>query len=300
MIQTRLLIGSALILLAAAVLYLDGFLAPWYPLLGLTVLAVLWRAAYELQQLLEPAHRPPLWLLGLGLSLCWVANWWHRLAASALPASALCPSSPWTGVLFAYGLAFLAAFLWEMARYPHAGAALPRLAATTLILSYLGLFGSCFLQLRLLPESAEGPPTLAWLVAAIAVPKANDIGAYFTGTFLGRTPMAPHLSPKKTWEGGAGGLAGGIAAALLLGQWQPLLFPAGVYEAALFGLVVGGAGMLGDLAESLWKRDCQAKDAAALLPAFGGLLDVIDSLLFAAPVVYLWSQFPPSRFPWQP
>jgi phosphatidate cytidylyltransferase len=290
MIRTRLLIGTTLALLAAALLYLDAFLAPWYPLLGGTVLAVLWRAAYELRQLLEPTHRPPYFLLGFGLSLCWAANWWPLIAAAWLPPSRFSPPTVWSAVLFAYCLTFVLAFFWEMARYPYAGAALPRLAVTTLILTYLGLLGSCFLQLRFLPPSREGPAAIAWLVAAIAVPKANDIAAYFTGTFLGRTPMAPHLSPKKTWEGAAGGLAGGVAAAWLITLWQPSLFPDGLAEAVLFGLLVGGAGMLGDLAESLWKRDCHAKDAAALLPGFGGLLDVIDSLLFAAPVVYLWSQ----------
>ena len=290
MIRTRLLIGTVLALMAAALLYLDGFLAPWYPLVGGTVLAVLWRAAYELRQLLEPGHRPPYLVLVLGLTLCWAANWWPLLAASWSSESRFFTTSVWTAVLFAYCSTFLVTFLWEIACYPHAGAALPRLAATTLILTYLGLLGSCFLQLRWLPPSDEGPAALAWMVAAIAVPKANDIAAYFTGTFLGRTPMAPHLSPRKTWEGAAGGLAGGVLAALLMAHWQPCLFPAGWVEAVLFGLLVGGAGMLGDLAESLWKRECHAKDAAALLPGFGGLLDVIDSLLFAAPVVYVWSQ----------
>jgi phosphatidate cytidylyltransferase len=294
MIQTRLLIGTLLAILAAALLYADAFLAPWFPLVGLTTLAVLCRAAYELQQLLEPRTRPALILLFTGITLCWLANWWPVVVTTGcLPATLLMSAQVWGALLVAYCTAFVLAFLWEMARYPHDGPALPRLAAWTLITTYLGLLGSCFLQLRLLPESSAGPPVIAWLAAAIIVPKANDIAAYFSGTWMGRTPMAPYLSPKKTWEGALGGLAGGAIAAAALGWWQPELFPHGWPEALLFGLLVGAAGMLGDLAESLLKRDCHAKDAAAILPGFGGLLDLIDSLLFAAPVVYLWQLWRP-------
>ena len=66
------------------------------------------------------------------------------------------------------------------------------------------------------------------------------------------------------------------------------MFPGGIWEAAVFGLVIGVAGVLGDLAESLVKRDCHTKDASKSIPGFGGLLDVVDSVLFAAPIAYLW------------
>jgi phosphatidate cytidylyltransferase len=119
------------------------------------------------------------------------------------------------------------------------------------------------------------------------VPKCNDIGAFFTGTFLGKHKMTPTLSPKKTWEGFVGGMLSGAAAAVGLSFAAPV-FPGGMPEAAAFGLVVGVAGVLGDLAESLIKRDCGTKDASKSIPGFGGVLDVVDSVLFAAPVAYLW------------
>src|SRR5262249_42312432 len=123
------------------------------------------------------------------------------------------------------------------------------------------------------------------LALTIFVPKAGDIGAFFTGTFLGKHKMTPTLSPKKTWEGFAGGLVASVLAAVGLGQILPV-FRHGMLGAAAVGVVV--AGVLGDLAESLIKRDCQTKDAAKSIPGFGGLLDVIDSVLFAAPVAYVW------------
>ena len=98
--------------------------------------------------------------------------------------------------------------------------------------------------------------------------------------------MAPRISPKKTWEGFAGGMLTGAAVAVGLAYLAPAF--SGPLEAAAFGLAVGVAGVLGDLAESLVKRDCQTKDASKSIPGFGGVLDVIDSVLFAAPVAYLW------------
>ena len=99
--------------------------------------------------------------------------------------------------------------------------------------------------------------------------------------------MMPRLSPKKTWEGFAGGLAFAVATAVIAGQFVPV-FRHGFVEAAAFGLVVGIAGVLGDLAESLIKRDGLSKDASKAVPGFGGVLDVIDSILFAGPVAYVW------------
>ena len=141
---------------------------------------------------------------------------------------------------------------------------------------------------------------------AIFVPKLGDVAAYFTGRLIGRHRMTPAISPKKTWEGFAGGLLGALATAVLLNRilnpllqavhYDPAFDPAtqssvlqgGDWAALGFGLTVGLAGVLGDLAESLIKRDCRRKDAADTVPGFGGVLDVIDSILFAAPVAYLW------------
>ena len=130
----------------------------------------------------------------------------------------------------------------------------------------------------------------AWLVAGLLlVVKMGDIGAYFTGRFLGRHKMIPWLSPGKTMEGLAGGLVlGGIAGLLLSmisNSAQPenqLLMAFGV----IGGVVLAFVGALGDLAESLLKRAAGAKDSGRLLPGMGGVLDVVDSPLATGPVAF--------------
>jgi phosphatidate cytidylyltransferase len=152
--------------------------------------------------------------------------------------------------------------------------------------AYLGLLPSFLAQLRWLDDAQTYKPVAA-LALAIFVPKCCDIGAYFTGRLLGRHPMSPILSPKKTWEGLLGGLV--LSAVVAVAINRPLsVLRGGDLSAAGFGLAVGGIGALGDLAESLIKRDCRRKDASQVVPGFGGVLDVVDSIVFAAPLAYCW------------
>jgi phosphatidate cytidylyltransferase len=156
------------------------------------------------------------------------------------------------------------------------------------IAAYLGLLPSFFAQLRWLAGTDKGVATGTQALAlALFVPKGCDIGAYFTGRLLGRHRMTPILSPKKTWEGFAGGMLAAVAIAIGLGRMGPALRGSD-WLALGFGLTVGLAGILGDLAESLIKRDSRHKDAAQNVPGFGGVLDVVDAVVFAAPVAYAW------------
>ncbi len=113
-----------------------------------------------------------------------------------------------------------------------------------------------------------------------------DILAYFTGRKLGKIPLAPGISPKKTLEGTIGGLCGSTLAGLLLAQFLPLDFLSS-FTGAILGLLVGLAGAIGDLNQSALKRGVNVKDAGDLLPGHGGILDRFDSLLFATPIFYL-------------
>jgi phosphatidate cytidylyltransferase len=127
-----------------------------------------------------------------------------------------------------------------------------------------------------------------FLLSCIAVSKLADVGGYLFGRKFGRHKMIPRISPNKSWEGLFAGLALSIAAAYVL--WVARLLPLGAaWTVAVYGLLVGGMGTLGDLAESLLKRGSGRKDTDDLVPGFGGVLDVVDSLLISAPVAYFLS-----------
>lgn len=276
MLRTRLLFGAVLVVAVLGILVADAWFAPWYPvLLGTTMAAGLW-SALELRRLL-PDPKPPRRVTLLALALVLLSNW-----TTAWVGYPKC----WVFIAAAHVLALWLGFFWEGARFRGAGdGAIQRLAGGFWTIGYLGLLTSFLVQLRWL-EGAMGTTALA---LAIFVPKAGDSAAYFVGRAFGRSPMTPVLSPKKTWEGAAGGMVGSIGAALGIQAYAgsdaiPMNWP----QAAAFGLAVGAVGLLGDLMESLIKRDSGQKDASQAMPGFGGLLDVLDSILFSAPVSYLW------------
>lgn len=126
---------------------------------------------------------------------------------------------------------------------------------------------------------------LIWVLASV---KSCDIGAFFTGTAIGKHKMIPWLSPGKTWEGLIGGLVtSGLVA--LLGSWLLLkngIAAPGLLYSAIMGVFMGGFGQMGDLAASLLKRDAGVKDSGSSLPGFGGAMDLIDSPILVAPLAY--------------
>ena len=159
------------------------------------------------------------------------------------------------------------------------------------------------------PESGGTPPGVpgyrveggggtggAVLLFSVFLVKMTDTGAFFTGRALGRTKMVPWLSPKKTWEGFAGGMATTVLCALLIGYW---LHAAGIvriqerhmaypWALVVLGVLLGLFSAAGDLCASLLKRDAAVKDSGQALPGLGGVLDVLDSPLLAAPVAWLF------------
>jgi len=284
MLRTRLWVGTLLILLAGGGLIVDQWFAPFYPLLFVLVLGLALAAGVELVHLPSAARRPCPWLCYGGLAALVASNW-----LAHVPPTAGLGLGPWPWVVGAFTALVLAAFLVEMATFQQPGTSLLRIALAVWLVAYLGLLPSFLVQLRWFGTS--GTDGLMALFLAIFVPKCCDIGAYFTGRLLGRHLLTPVLSPRKTWEGAAGGLVVAAGAAVALDQLGPakLLHHRWGVEIA-FGVALGVAGMLGDLAESLLKRDCQRKDASQAVPGFGGVLDVVDAVLFAGPVAYLWFQ----------
>ncbi len=191
-------------------------------------------------------------------------------------------------ILLAIAAGVLIAFVGEMLRFKLPGGHMINLSGAIFAIVYVGLLGSFMVMLRI----AYG---VAAVVSMIVVVKFCDIGAYTVGRLFGRHKMAPNLSPGKTIEGGFGGVAFAI-----LGAWlsTAVIFPLATGEPSqttwlgvvIYGVTVGLAGALGDLAESLIKRDVMRKDSGTNVPGFGGFLDIFDSLLLAAPVAFgLWA-----------
>lgn len=185
-----------------------------------------------------------------------------------------------------------ACFVEGVLRYRPGADMLRRVAAGAFAAVGLGLPLAFLVALRLLDRRvANGvvePLGLLPLVSLVAVVKAGDIAAYVVGSLVGRHRMAPLLSPGKTWEGAAASLAASLAVAWIVIDriaWTTAARPWGGWLA--YGLLVGVAGMLGDLAESLVKRELAAKDSGTSLGGLGGVLDLVDALLLAAPVAWL-------------
>jgi phosphatidate cytidylyltransferase len=274
--------GALLILLALAVLGIDNYLAPVYPLLLVLLLLLSAAASYELANLLDPVRRPRPFPTTLAIWLVLISNWLPHLFSRQPP---WLGHDTWHWVLAAMVATLLGAFLFEMATFRDAATSVERLSLMYWSVAYLGFLPSFFAHLRWLgdqPMNGTGALTLA-----IFVPKCADIGAYFAGRRFGRRPMAPVLSPKKTWEGAAGGIAASVIAAIVIDRALPSMLN-GILREIGFGITVGIAGMLGDLAESLIKRAGRFKDASQSIPGFGGFLDVLDAVIFAAPVAYAW------------
>ena len=166
------------------------------------------------------------------------------------------------------------------------------LAVTSTIFGVLWLTWLFFFTARMefSPSFDGSMPGAFVLLWCIAVTKFTDMGAYITGSLIGKHKMIPHISPAKTWEGFVGALFFALLAAsglYLLFPAQLAIFPSWLHVIAL-SQVVALLAVVGDLAESLWKRSLAVKDSGHALPGIGGAMDLIDSLCFTAPAVYLY------------
>jgi phosphatidate cytidylyltransferase len=158
------------------------------------------------------------------------------------------------------------------------------------LLYVLWLFNFMTKIVYLTPRSSTGLVTgQFYCLYLIAVTKFSDMGAYLVGSLIGKHQMIPHISPKKTWEGFCGALALSLLASLGLYKLMPghLSVLTGTH-AVVLGLLLGFAAVIGDLAESIIKRSTGVKDSGNFLPGIGGILDLIDSLLFTAPLLFFY------------
>lgn len=296
MLHWRLVLGSLIIAAFAGLCWLDNAAAlPGTWLMPLAVVLVILATA-ELMRLMQTGGTPPrAWAVYCGSLLILLSNWmpailakwnyWESPLEGRFSWQQSMALTAWP--LAALTICTLLLFINEMRLFQKPGRAIINVAASLFVLIYTGLFMSFLVQLR-----------LAWgvgaLVSLIIVVKMGDTGAYLTGYLIGRHKMSPVLSPGKTVEGAIGAIFFACLGAWL--SWHflfPLTHIAGSTTAPdwawiPYGVFVSIAGIIGDLAESLIKRDAVCKDSSNWLPGFGGVLDLLDSLLFAAPVGWLF------------
>ena len=314
MFWQRIVLGALMIAGLVFLIALDGwcaaavppgsqFAAAWRggPVITLIWLVVAVFAARELGRLLTAdGHRPATRWATICCAALAVAPW----LCSALGVSAFGELRLAVGIeIVALAGAFVTVALARRAhgpaavseQVPSAGAAggvdlrgaAWDLALTLFVVVYVGLLGSFIPRFRI---GAGAPWAVLYVLLVI---KSSDIGAYFTGMAVGRHKMIPWLSPKKTIEGLLGGMAFAAGTALGLKSWllADVAFAAGKadWRVAAFGALMAVLGQTGDLLESLIKRSVGAKDSGAVVPAFGGLLDILDSPLLCLPAAYfIW------------
>ena len=285
-LKTRVIVGAVLIMLIGLILWLDWRLQqaewpaatlPGLPLAVLTAFLVGW-SYVELARLAEAAETPISRRIGL---LCAVAigtlPFWRQAVKLEQGGDAV--------ALLTIAAAVMLLFVEQLVRHRTEGA-IRRLGASLLAVCYLGVCSAVILGVRI----RFGVQPLVLFLAAV---KAADIGAYFTGTFFGRRKLIPWLSAGKTWEGLVGGLVlAGVCGVVIGGRFGggAAVVGEGVmvwWQAAVFAVLMGAFGQGADLCESTLKRDAGRKDSGRSVPAFGGILDVVDSPLLSAPVAYL-------------
>lgn len=294
MLIWRLLIGIPVVCILLLLCYFDDQVSvPGAILLPVFFVCVFFLCREMLSLLKSGGINPRKSTVYLGvflmMSLCWlsgcrsfpqvVEHGWDKAACGCVM------------TLLSMACGVIVAFIGEMIRYRAPGHHTIDLAGAIFIITYIGMLGCFMIMLRI----TYG---IGAILSLVIVTKLCDIGAFTVGKLFGRRKLVPILSPGKTIEGMIGGLLFSILGSCLVFEvifpiWMPqyrsITTPLGVI---LFGLLVGITGAIGDLAESLIKRDVGQKDSGKNVPGFGGFLDIFDSLLLAAPVTFgLWVLF---------
>lgn len=260
-------------------LYLGG----WF--LGGLVAAVAGAAVHELYGLSRARGVRPFAVLGIVGTVALV------LIATARPTPGGA-AAPVAALVLLVALVCLGAAVWV--RWP-GGEPLPAVGVTLTGMIYVGGTLAFIPLLRALPGTAPGALTgnrwhaTAFVLLPLLTTWANDSAAYFVGKSMGRHRLAPDASPGKTIEGGLAGLVGAMLMAVGVSWWSLSRLPfltVSLVDAAWIGLLLGVAAQVGDLAESVLKREAGVKDSGRALPGHGGFLDRVDALLFALPAAW--------------
>lgn len=251
-------VTSGLTLIVAVALALFFFRNLFLVMVGILMVLALWEVAGALARRQLNVILIPVYVGGLGM-----------FVASALG------SVLW--VMIATYLTILVAIAWRILAVDMPGRPIMDVAATVFAVFYVPFLASF---VGLMSQRSDSPWPIVFFVVVVV---CNDLGGWIAGVLFGKHPMAPRLSPKKSWEGFAGsvimcGVAGWIATLVLAVPWWWL------FVFAATGAIIG---TLGDLTESLIKRDVGLKDMSSIMPGHGGIMDRLDSLLMSAPAFFL-------------
>ncbi|GMU86430.1 MAG: phosphatidate cytidylyltransferase [Ignavibacteriales bacterium] len=223
-------------------------------------------AFYEFVRISEKKSAFPQLLMGLAAIIFLQINqYWH---------------------LMEFNLAVLIISLALLVRelFRNNGSAILNLGTTVLGIFYIGLFTLTLLQIReYFPVNEQGGYLILSMFASIWI---CDSSAYFGGLTFGKHRLMERVSPKKSWEGAVFGFGGAILSYYLAHIW--ILDFLTLRDVVILGVITGIVGQMGDLIESLVKRDANVKDSSALIPGHGGMFDRFDSMLFVSPVVYIY------------
>jgi phosphatidate cytidylyltransferase len=314
MLKWRLILGTQFIAGLAGLCWLDYHAPrPGTYLLPLAIVLSLLAAGELLAMFQQRGHKPLSWVIYGGVLLTMLSCGMTVFLPNWAPSE----SVGRLGCLMAgLATAFFLAIIGELSRYrspfeqplnecdTSKQAATTNLALSMLAVFYAGGLMGFLVQLRLLDGPRfgnDGRWGMVALISLVATVKMSDIGQYTVGRLIGRRKLAPSVSPGKTWEGALGGAVFGVFAAWLVFYWgADSMTPGGVggttawvvgsqmFSTVGFAIAVTATGIIGDLAESMFKRDAGLKDSSTWMPGFGGVLDLLDSLLGAAPVAYLF------------
>jgi phosphatidate cytidylyltransferase len=263
MSTTRVLSSLAL----APILFVVVWLLPPAYFTGLVVFAAA-IGQYELYGMAKARGITPLTTAGIVLGSLIVVNFYRSLY-------------PYVGgPLFWITLSVLAVMVTRLFSRRAVEGALEDIAVTVAGIFYVALLFGFQVAIH------AGAPGKRWLIFLYLVIWASDTGAYYVGTAFGRHRLYEKISPKKSIEGLVGGMLASMIIALLCKVW--LVPSAGLIEAAVLGVLLAAFGTVGDLVESLIKRSAGVKDSGTLIPGHGGILDRMDSMLFAAPFLYYY------------
>lgn len=295
MLRWRLLMSCLLIPSVIALFIADQTLGRTASLFAAFCGLVSLRSAWELCDLLAVRSiRPSFAAAGPLAALVTLFGWIH-LHLHLDTRTTLLHSLGCIAAAFTAASLFLLSL--EAVRFDSPGVSMESLGGHLVILFYAGLLPAVTAQLRWFPREEIGYFALASMIVCV---KCGDTCAYTFGRLWGKRRLTPKLSPGKTGMGFVGALVGSTAGGWLWFRFGGSLFDASPKPAAIaivvgYGMSIGLAGVIGDLCESLIKRDVGKKDASALMPGFGGLLDLVDSPLYAGPLALAWwSLLPPA------